>query len=153
MQPMDTKIVSVIKKFSYPMWFILAKKDVDCSCVDFHTKQPVPGCPKCLGTGHQVKIVRSNAAHQNDTAMMSGNGLGSREVNVVPVFYTLTDIKCEEGDIVVDGNEAFVVQHYFSEHSNESKPVYYKIVGAPLKNNVDKFMDIFHETLRGAGYE
>lgn len=153
MQPMDAKITSVVKKFSYPMWFVLAKKDVDCSCVDFNTKQPTPGCPKCLGTGHQVRIVRANAAHQNDHVSMRGNGLGASEVIVIPVFYMLKDIKCEPGDIVVDGNEAFVVQHYYAEHSNQTEPVYYKVEGAPYKYNVNKFMTVFHETLRGAGYE
>lgn len=153
MQPMDGNIASVIRKFSYPMWIILQDTDVDCPCVDFTSKQADPMCMKCLGTGHKIRLKHILMAHQNDKVSIKGKEVGTSEYTVYPVFYALTDAKCSQGDFVIDGDEVFVVQHYYAEHSNASSPVYYKIEAMPKKNDNDTLLKHFHEVLRGAGYE
>lgn len=153
MQPMDRKIQSVIKKYSYPMWLIIQDTDVDCTCVDFTTKQADPNCKKCLGTGHKIMLRHINMAHQNSRVSIKGNDVGTSEYTIFPVFYALTDAKCKMEDLVIDGEGVFVVQHYYAEHSNESSPVYYKIEAMPKKNNAPLLLKNFKELIRGAGYE
>lgn len=152
MHPMDEKIISVIHQYEYPMWFIIRDNLVDCTCVDYHTKQADPHCKKCLGTGKKIRAVRMKAAHQNDKISMRGDGIGGSEYNIIPVFYSLNDAGARENDLVVDGDEVFIIQHYYAEHSNESKPVYYKLEGANKKNNRELFLKLFHEAMEKAGF-
>ena len=152
MQPFDRKIQSVIRKFWYPVWFVIRDPNIKCACVDFTTGQPDQSCRKCLGTGRKIHIVRVRAAHQNDDLSMRGEGLGYAEKNVTANFYTLNDVNANADDIIVDGNELFIIQWSYPERSNASRPVYYKHVASPKKNSVDTFLRNFREVLANAGY-
>jgi hypothetical protein len=152
MEPMDTKIRSVIKKFSYPVWFVLRDQNTNCTCVDFTTKQPDPKCKRCLGTGKKIKLVRVNAAHQNEDISMRGDGLGYGEKVVAGNYYTLTEVDASPEDIIVDGSDVDVLQHIYSERTNSTNPIYYKHSTAPMKSNTMTFLKNFKEVLKNAGY-
>lgn len=151
MQPFDMKIQSVIRKFWYPVWFVIKHNDTDCPCVDFTTHQPDPFCKKCLGTGKEIHIVKIRAAHHNDDVSLSGNGLGNSEKNVTATFYTLNDVKATEADLIIDGNEVDVIQRAYAERSNDTEPVYYKYVAIPMKSNYAMFLKNFRGVLSDAG--
>lgn len=153
MQPMDTKIQSVIKMFHYPMWFIRLNKKVICPCLDHTTKQPKAGCPVCLGTGHKIRLIRAKAARQStETVSMRGLGVGYSEANIADIFFTLDNLELREDDIIVDGDRISVVQRYKPGRTDASHPVYYRTIASPLKMNVEIFKDAFAALLRRKGY-
>lgn len=153
MQPFDSKIQEVIKKFSYPVWFIIRDEDTDCTCVDHTSKEANPNCRKCLGLGKKITIARMNAAHQQiEDLTMRGSGMGFSEKNVASNYYTLTDVEAREGDFIVDGDYVDIVQHFYPERSNHSDPVYYKYVAVPKKGHYKAFMKLFKEVLGNAGF-
>ena len=152
MHKMDEPIRGVIRKLWYPVWFIIKDESVDCTCVDFTTKQADCRCKKCLGLGKKIHLVRVRAAHQVDDLSIRGAGLGYSEKDVDSNYYTLDEVKAHESDLVVDGNEVDVIQRVYPERSNESDPVYYKYAATPKKNNYDAFLKLFREVLADAGY-
>ena len=149
MEPFDTKIRSVIQKFSYPMWFVIQNPDVDCTCINHTTKQPKASCKKCLGTGHQVTIRKVRAAHQPAALGYRGQGLGTAERDCVGNYYTLQDVNAQPGDIIVDGGDIDVIQMPYAEHSDSTEVVYYKYETAPKKNDRRVFAKNFDEAIRG----
>lgn len=154
MQPFDNKIQDVIKKFSYPVWFIIKDEDVDCPCVNHTTKQADPHCKKCLGLGKKITVARMNAAHQQiEDLSLRGEGMGFSEKNIASNYYTLADVEAREGDCIVDGNYVDIIQHFYPERSNHSAPVYYKYVASPKKGHYHTFLDVFKEVLSDAGYK
>ena len=152
MQPMDEKLRSVVRKFSYPVWFVIRDEAVDCPCMEFSTKQGHPGCRKCLGTGKRVRLVRENAAHQMDDISQRGDGLGYSEKAVTGEYYSLRPVEAQPGDIIVDGDDIDMIQQAYSERTNQNDPVYYRFSTTPMKANRKLFMESFKEILRGAGY-
>ena len=153
MQPMDSKILQAIDKFSYPVWFVIRDENVLCPCINPTTKQPDPACPKCLGTGRKIKIRRMMAAHQNNRISLRGEGLGATEINIIGVYYTKNDTNSAEEDIIVDGNNVDIIQHAYAERTDHSTPVYFKYETVPKKANVKLFLSLFDNILRGAGHE
>ena len=153
MQPMDTKIRSVVELFHYPMWFIKLDKDVTCPCIDHASKEPKHDCPICLGTGYKIKVVRSKAARQTtETASMRGIGLGYGEKNASDIYFSITDLELQEGDIIVDNGHTDIVQYYAPGRTNDNKPVYYRIHA--IRKNIDngKFLIAFNNLLKRNGY-
>lgn len=153
MQPMDTKIRSVVELFHYPMWFIKLDKNVTCPCIDHASKEPKHDCPICLGTGYKIKVVRSKAARQTtETASMRGTGLGYGEKNASDIYFSITDLELQEGDIIVDNGHTDIVQYYAPGRTNDNKPVYYRIHA--IRKNIDngKFLIAFNNLLKRNGY-
>lgn len=151
MEPFDTKIRDVIRRFHYPMWFVIRNEDVKCTCLHSSSKQPNPGCKKCLGTGRQVTIRRILAAHQPGDISYRGTGLGQNERDAVGNYYTLQDVKAKANDIIVDGEDIDIIQMGYAEHSNKSEVVYYKYKTSPMKFNRKKFMESFNAAISKGG--
>ena len=80
MQLFDEAIQRNIKKWSYPVWFVIKDESTDCTCVDFTTHQAKHTCKKCFGTGKRVILRRLNAAHQSVDASIRGEGLAMGEL-------------------------------------------------------------------------
>lgn len=152
MEKFDNAIRGDIQKWSYPIWFVIKDNAIDCPCKDPTTHQPDPNCKKCFGTGKKVKIRRMNAAHQTNRVSVRGEGMGMGEIDVISVYYTLKDVEATEEDLVLDGNDLDVIQHYYTMRSDHSDPVYYKYETAPLKSNRALIMSNLKSVLKGAGY-
>ena len=152
MQLFDDGIKKAIKKWSYPVWFVIKDDSTNCTCVDFTTHQAKPGCKKCFGTGKKVILRRMNAAHQSIDASMRGEGLAMGELNIIGVYYTLQNVKVSEGDMILDGEFLDVIQNYYPMRSDHSNPIYYKYDTAPVKSNRATIIKSLKETLKGAGY-
>ena len=152
--PMDEKIQYVVQLFYYPMWFVIRDNDIMCPCVNYETKQAKLGCPICLGTGHKIKIVREKAARQTTESLTArGKGMGFGECNPAERYFTLTDLKLVEGDIIIDGTNVNIVQWYMPGRTDHPEPVYYRCVASRMKNNKDLFLRAFRNLIRKAGYE
>ena len=132
MQPFDSKIQKVIRKFSYPVWFIHRDSKILCTCVNFATKQPNQHCKKCLGTGRKIYIKKIQAARQPFRLSITGESLSS-EYNVYTSYYTLND----------------VIQDRYDERSNSSESVYYRYLVAPKKQNKEIFLKMFYSIIGG----
>jgi hypothetical protein len=152
MQLFDEAIQRNIKKWSYPVWFVIKDESTDCTCVDFTTHQAKHTCKKCFGTGKRVILRRLNAAHQSVDASIRGEGLAMGELNIIGVYYTLQNVKVSEGDLILDGDSLDIIQNYYPMRSDHSTPVYYKYDTAPVKTNRAILMKNIKETLKGAGY-
>lgn len=151
MQPFDSKIQKVIKKFSYPIWFIHRDPKIICTCVKFSTKQPDKHCKKCLGTGRKIYIKRIQAARQPFRLSITGEGLSS-EYNLYTTYYTLNDVNAAPYDLFIDNNEVDVIQDRYDERSNESKSVYYRYLVAPKKQNKELFLKMFNDVIGGVNH-
>jgi hypothetical protein len=152
-QPFDERIVKDINKWSYPIWFIIKDNDVDCPCVNFTTHQADSNCKKCFGLGKKVKLRRVMAAHQNNRVTIRGDGMGSGEIGVISVYYTLKDVEASDEDLILDGEQLDVIQHAYAMRSDHSDPIYYKYETAPQKMRAKKIKASIKETLKGAGYD
>ena len=153
MDKFDKAIKTDIKKWSYPVWFVIKDESIDCPCVDYSTHQADPNCKKCFGLGKKVKIRRMNAAHQNNRIMMRGDGIGSGETAVIGVYYTLQDVKASIEDLILDGDSLDVIQHFYPMRSDHSDPIYYKYETAPKKTNRELTARNLKAVLKGAGYD
>lgn len=153
MEKFDAKIQEDIRKWSYPVWFILKDDSVDCPCVDFTTHQADPNCKKCFGLGKKVRIRRMNAAHQNERVSVRGEGMGMGEAITVGVYYTLQDVEASSEDMVLDGNELDTIQYTYAMRSDHSQPIYYKYETAPKKANRSLVVKNIKDVLKGAGYD
>lgn len=152
MEKFDNAIRGDIKKWSYPIWFVIKDNTIDCPCKDPTTHQPDPNCRKCFGTGKKVKIRRMNAAHQNNRVSVRGDSMAMGEIDVISVYYTLKDVEATEEDLVLDGDTLDSIQHYYPMRSDHSDPIYYKYETAPLKTNRALILKNLKSVLRGAGY-
>ena len=149
---MDEKLQKVVKMFSYPVWFVIRDNKVDCTCTKFHTKQADFNCKKCLGTGKKIKLVRENAAHQNDSLAQRGEGMGYGEQMVVGEYYSLRPVNAKVEDIIVDKNDVDVIQRIYPERTNHNSPVYYRFTTSPMKEYSEVFLKNFKELLEKFGY-
>lgn len=149
MIPMDKKIQKVVKLFSYPVWFVIRDEKVDCPCVNFSTKQADSQCKKCLGTGKKIRLVRENAAHQNDYISQRGKGLGYSEKTTVGEYYSLKPVEVKPEDLIIDGENVDVVQRVDPERTNHNDPVYYRYVTSPKKSFASVILKNFKELLKG----
>lgn len=94
-----------------------------------------------------------NAAHQNNRVSIRGDGIGSGEIDVIGVYYTLQDAKASEGDLILDGSHLDVVHHSYPLRSDHGEPIYYKYETAPKKTNCASTIANIQSALRGAGYD
>lgn len=152
MIPMDDKLRYVVKLFSYPVWFVVCDPKVDCTCINFPTQQADYGCKKCLGTGKKIKLIRENAACQNQDLSQRGEGMGYGEQVVVSEYYCLRPVNVHLGDYIINGDNVDVVQRIYPERTNHGEPVYYRYVTSPLKAYSVVILNNFREILKEHGY-
>ena len=152
MEWFDKNIKKPIDLFSHPVWFILRNHDINCTCVDFVSKQAKKDCPICLGTGNKIQLVRVNAAHQNNRISLRGTGIGFSEIDIVNVYYTHAKTSIQNGDIIIDGEDVDVVKDIYYEHSDEQKIVYWRIETVPYKKDKETFKKLVVSVLKEAGY-
>ncbi len=152
MEPMDSKLRKVVKKFSYPIWFIIRDEDIDCPCMDFTTKQADPNCDKCLGLGKKIRVLRANAAHQVEDISQRGEGMGFSEKAVNSQYYSLNPVDAFPGDIIVDNMDVDVIQRTYAERTNHTDAVYYRFDTTPKKTGVKAFLKNFDRLLEKHGH-
>nr|DAV25227.1 MAG TPA: hypothetical protein [Caudoviricetes sp.] len=142
---LNNKILDMIERHSYEMYYITRNLKVKCTCITHETKQADPMCPKCLGTGYKITIRKIKAAAQ-DTKLPPT--FRSDKFIVARNFFLNKSIDCKEDDIIVDNDNAYIVLEIQELLSLEGTIPYRKISGVKKKFDTTKFMDNFNNIIR-----
>lgn len=142
---LNNKILDMIDKHSYYMYYIKRDLKSRCTCIKHETKQANPDCPKCLGTGYKITIRKIKAASQ-DTRLpptfRSDNFIVARN------FFVNSDTECQEDDVIVDKNTPYMVLEIQELISLEGTIPYRKISGVKKKFDATTFMKNFNNIIR-----
>lgn len=147
MKPFDSNILKVLAKCSYGMFVVQQEFNIDCTCVDFTTKQPKDSCEKCLGTGKKIKIKKISGVSQNNKTAFRGTGVGTGEIATTSKYYTKSDYRIYPENIIVNDTDVDVVQRVDAMRSDNVNPVYYVCEANPKKTNVQVFLRNFNKII------
>lgn len=148
MNSFDKGILNILNKVSYEMFVIQQEFTIECSCVDFTTKQAKDNCPKCLGTGKKIRIKKVMGASQNRKTSFRVVNVG--ETATTSAYYLKADIPIYQDNILVNGTDVDIVQRVEKLRSNHLVPVYFKCVASPKKVNTRIFLQNFNKII-GSG--
>jgi hypothetical protein len=144
----NENILNVIEKMSYNFFAVQQDFNVDCICVNFDTKQANPGCKKCLGTGKKIKIKRLRGACQEPKPPSLPRS--GREMVEAKNYYIKPDNLMARDNIIVDGDEIFVVQGVQREKAFHGELVFQKCTTVPKKSDTELFLKNFRWITGGA---
>lgn len=145
MKSFDENILKILNKCAYKMFIVQQDADINCSCLNFTTKQAVDSCPKCLGTGKKIYIKKIAAVSQNNKTSFRGTGAG--EIATTSTYFAKGDTPIYQDNIIVNGNEVDVVQRVNAMRSNGPSPVYYRCESNPKKTNIKTFLQNFNKII------
>lgn len=147
MREFNDGIKRIIEKFSYSFLIVQQNEKVICTCVDFTTKQADPHCPKCLGTGHKIKIKKIRGASEDSKGSfrLSGNS----DTAVMTVFYIDAKYPVYDKNVIVDGDEVYMVNRLERKKTTNKELVYYKVYCNPKKTNTKSFLKNFNRIVNG----
>lgn len=140
-------IRAIIDQFSYEFYVVQQDFHISCSCVDFTTKQPDPACPKCLGTGHKVKIKKIKGASEDQKGSFRNIGIDERTTAVT--YFITSKYPIYEKNIIVDEDDVLIVHRLEKKKSTNKEVVYYKVYAHYKKSNVKEFLENFYKVIRG----
>lgn len=143
MKSFDNNILKVLDKCSYEMFVVQQEFDIDCTCVDFTTKQPKDSCEKCLGTGKKIKIKKIMAVSQSNKVSVRGTGVS--EIVTTSKYYMKPDYPVYPENIIVDYDIVDVIQRTEHMRSDNHAPVYYRCEANPKKSNSKIFLKNFNK--------
>lgn len=140
-------ILKIIDTLAFPMYVISIGSDV-CTCVNAE-HSPDINCPKCLGTGHRIRIRRiAGAMEPDDVSIRLNTSPNSSTCN----YYYFNARKVsgnfiKQGNIIVRDNEADILQTPKMYRSDSNKVIYYYCQAIPMKNNLRQFMASFRKVV------
>lgn len=148
MKVFNESIKSIIEKFSYDFHIVQQDTSKPCACVDFTTKQPDPGCKKCLGMGYKVVIRKIRGSSQDSQGSFRNAGIEER---VLATSYFI-DAKYPvfQENIIVDNGKPLIVHRIEEKRTANREPVYRKVYAVNKKGNPTIFMKHFSEVIKGA---
>lgn len=147
MKQFNDNIKRIIEKLAYDFYIVQQYFNIKCSCVNFTTKQPAPACPKCLGTGHKIKIKKIRGASQDDKG--SFRNLSFNESAFMTSYYVDAKYPMFEQNIIVDNNEVFIVHRIEEKKTANREIVYRKAYGVPKKTHRKEFLSNFYRIVKG----
>lgn len=141
----DRNILKIIKKFEHEFFIVQQDFDIDCVCVNYDTKQADPGCKKCLGTGHKIKIRKIRGASQDSTIPNTARPVN--ELFVAKSYYIKTECKMYKDNIIVDNDEIYFVYQPRNATAFEGRTVYQKVMAISKKLDSKVFLKNFYEII------
>lgn len=147
MQWLDDGIKQIIDTFEYGFYRIAVDKSKDCVCKDFVSKQGLPGCKLCLGTGNKIKIYEVKGASQESSS--SFRSQGNDEKGLATIYYIKSDYHFNEEDILVDDKQAYIVHRIERKKGTQKDYVYQKCICITMKTDFNVFMKNFYEIVKG----
>ena len=106
----NSGILNMIEVHSYDFYIVQRDLDKVCTCVGSATSQADINCPKCLGTGHKIRIMKTRGASQ-DTKLpptfRSDQFLVARNY-----FVPSSHIILKEDDLIVEEDAIYMVFEY-----------------------------------------
>lgn len=146
MKALDSNILKILDRYSYEMFVVQQEFNIDCSCVDFTTKQASNLCPKCLGTGKKIKIRKITAVSQNDKISFRSTGVG--ETATTRAYYVKGSMPIYQDNIFVNGTYVDMIQRVEPMCSDNHSPVFYRCEATPKKSNIQSFLQNFKKIVR-----
>ncbi len=144
MQQIDNGIRQVIKDLSYEMYAVQQYNDIHCTCVKVASENGDTNCPKCLGMGHKIVIKKIKGVKQS-TEQASFRNRGMSEKVMTPVFFFDAAYPVKMGNLIVDGDEIYVIQDVARKMTDKGKTVYFRCTSAPLKAREKIVLENFHK--------
>lgn len=144
MENFNKSIKRIIKKFEYDFFLIQQDFEVKCSCHDFSTKQGVPSCEKCLGTGYKIKIRKIRGASEDRKITYRNLGLEERSVGYT--YFIDEKYPIYEDNIIVDKDLVLVA--YRVERSKTNEPVYSKCLAVQKKSDSKMLLRMFKKIVK-----
>jgi hypothetical protein len=141
MRAFNNNIKRIIEKFSYDFFVIQQDFNIDCSCKNFTTKQADPTCPKCLGTGHKIKVKKIRGASEDRKATFRNSGLD--EQTLAYHYYIDAKYPISEQNIIVDGDEVMIAYRIEKKKTANREHVYTKVAAHKKKSDIKIFMKNF----------
>lgn len=138
----------VIREFMYPFYVVQQDFSVTCSCV-YMSKHADPACKKCLGTGYQITIRKAKG--YSEDIMKSVRQSYASEPIISAEYYVLSKYPLHSKNIIVDGDEAFIVHEQERLKSTEKTEVYQLCYTYPKKTDPKIFMQNFNEVMQKGG--
>ncbi|WP_312339205.1 hypothetical protein [Anaerospora hongkongensis] len=145
MNPFNSSILKVLNKVSCEMFVVQQEFKIDCSCVNFTTKQAVICCPKCLGTGKKIRIKKIKGVSQNSKVSIRLQSVGEKATT--RVYYVKGNTPIYQDNIFVNGMEVDVVQRLEKIRGDHQVPLYYKCVTTPKKVSIQTFLQNFNKII------
>lgn len=145
---LDREIKKIIKMLQYPMYIIQQDKNKKCVCVNHLSKEANPACPKCLGTGHKIKIklIEGYVANHKITAT---NSASNTESVAGALCYVDSKHKIAKDNIIVSEKDIMVIYRVEPYKSSNNRTVYYKAYCVPKKADAKVFLDNFYKIVNG----
>lgn len=140
----NRKIQGIIKKLNFPVYVVVQDKNYQCTCVDMNN-QPDPSCPKCLGTGHKIKIRKVLAAMEPDDVSVRMNGSSQKVASNYYYFDASTTPKDvpQTDNIIVRDDEVDVLLSPKLYRSDSNRVIYYYCEAVDKKANRGLFLRNF----------
>lgn len=121
----------IISQFEYDLKIIIPDDSMICTCVSPDSKAIDLKCPKCLGTGHRIRIRNYKGA--NRANMISFRTYGVSENSVTNIFYFRDAYPVKKDDIIVDGSDMFLIENVKKETGANNSVIYYRAEANPVK--------------------
>jgi hypothetical protein len=145
----NKKIRKIIHKLEYKMYVVILDKKMACTCRDVNDT-PNPDCPKCLGTGHRVKVKRITGVMEPDEVSLRLEG--QQQAAPSNYYYFDADKVPKEavaaGNIIVREDEADILQGAKKYRSDSNRVIYYYTEAVPMKSNIKLFLKNFYNLVR-----
>lgn len=146
---MHDNILNVILKFEKELFWIKRYPDFKCTCIDNKSSEPDPKCKKCLGTGTKIKIFKITGAHLDSqvpaTVRQSSDFIVSRD------FYIKSTYDVNEGDIIIDDNNAYKINKIKNNYGFKGENVYKKCLAPDKVGNEKPLINNFNMLLKKIG--
>ena len=145
MRYFDENILALFDLLEYDMYIVQPDPKIDCVCRNYETKQGDPMCPRCLGTGHKIKIRKIKGVRQPDDNTNKGNKVTTEEC----WYFFRNQYQVHAGDLIVWNNRIEKIVKVERYCSDSNMPVYYHCDAVRKKTDTRPFLVNFYRAIRG----
>lgn len=142
-------IESVIKELQGPIYIVNVDPQLKCTCIQPGTGEPLKDCPKCLGTGHHIKIRDAKAVCQESSVATTIRD--TTKVVIARNYYMLAKYQIARDDLIVDKDAVYTINEVKHYKSKYNKLIYNQCLAILKKYDADDFMRNFYKIIKGKG--
>lgn len=148
MKIFNSNIKKVLEKLSYDFYVVQQDFRIKCPCVDATSKEADPNCPKCLSTGHKIKIRKIRGASQDKKVTFRNNALNEQSLSIN--YYINAKYPVYERNLIIDEDDVFHIYRIEKKHTANKELVYYKAAVHSKKANSRIILKNFRNIVKGA---
>lgn len=139
----------LINTVQWPMYVININNKQNCVCLNETNNESNPACPKCLGTGHKIKIRKIQAVKQPFKSAARAMGSSNSLNTLVSTYYI--DAKyapIKIGDMIVHEKEIDVIKVVKLYRTDSSKDQFYVCPAVLHKYDNDILIENFNKIIK-----